>query len=323
MRRALVVGINNYPGSAKLNGCINDASALGAVLETHGNGDPNFAVRLCTDVATKGELIKLLKDLFSADDEVALFYFSGHGFENELGTYLVTPDIEKYDLGVSMGDLMTIVNGSKARNRIIILDCCHSGAAGTTKIIGTESSIINNGVTILTASKSDQLSMEVNGHGVFTNLLVDALQGGAADIRGDITPGSIYSYIDQALGYWQQRPVFKTNISEFIALRHIDPRVPKETLRKIIKYFPNPEDQFQLDPSFEDTNTEAEKQPSVPPYAVEENVAIFKDLQKLQSVGLVAPVNTPFMFFAAMESKSCRLTSLGAHYWRLAKGKKI
>jgi hypothetical protein len=322
MRRAYAVGINSYPGNP-LRGCINDASAFGAIMETHGNGDPNFAVKLYTDVPTAGKLLEILDTLFKYDDEAVLFYFSGHGFDNDLGTYLVTPDATKMDVGVAMADILAMANRSPAKNKIIILDCCHSGAMGTAPVIGNSASMISKGVTILTASKSDESAMEVNGHGVFTNLLIDALQGGAADIRGDITPGSIYSYIDQALGQWEQRPVFKTNITEFISLRNIQPKVPKETIRKIIHYFPNPEDEFQLDPSYEDTNSPEVDHKLIEPYAIPENVAVFKDLQKFQSVGLVVPVDTPYMYFAAIESKSCRLTALGYHYWRLVRQKKI
>ncbi len=54
MRKALVIGINNYP-TAPLRGCINDASAFGGIIETNGNGSPNFDVRLITDVPTKAE----------------------------------------------------------------------------------------------------------------------------------------------------------------------------------------------------------------------------------------------------------------------------
>lgn len=322
MRKALVVGINNYP-AAPLRGCINDASALGTVMETHGNGDPNFDVRLHTDVPTRGKLTELIQTLFSGENEISLFYFSGHGFENEIGTHLVTPDATKLNMGVSMDELLMMANNSIAKNKIIILDCCNSGFAGSSKLISGNASLISKGVTILTASKEDESAMEVNGHGVFTNLLIDALQGGAADIRGDITPGSIYSYIDQALGAWEQRPVFKTNITEFISLRKITPKVHIEVLRKIIQYFPEPGHEFSLNPSYEDTNSDKVKHSVIKPFAKAGNVSVFKDLQKFQSVGLVVPVNTPYMYFAAMESKSCRLTALGYHYWRLVKAKRI
>jgi hypothetical protein len=48
-----------------------------------------------------------------------------------------------------------------------------------------------------------------------------------------------------------------------------------------------------------------------------------KDLQKFEGVGLVIPVGEEHMYFAAMNSKSCRLTALGFQYWRLAKEKKL
>ena len=70
-----------------------------------------------------------------------------------------------------------------------------------------------------------------------------------------------------------------------------------------------------------DTNKETVEHNVIEPHAKDENVLVFKDLQKLQSVGLVVPVDSEYMYFAAMESKACRLTALGNHYWRLVKDK--
>ncbi len=321
MRKALIVGINDYP-YAPLRGCINDASGLGCILETNGDGSPNFDVMLETDVKTKSALKEMIDSLFSGDAITALFYFSGHGYISNTGGYIVTPDYKKYDEGVSMDEILTIANKSKIKNKIIILDCCHSGAMGTPEITG-KAAYIGDGISILTASKKDEVSIEVNGRGVFTNLLLDALQGGAADVQGRITPGSIYSYIDQALGAWDQRPVFKTNITQFTIVREVNPPVPKEILRKIIEYFPDSTSEFSLDPSFEYTNSEGAEHKLKEPYAKPENVAVFKNLQKFQSIGLVTPVNAEYMYFAAMNSQSCKLTALGYHYWRLVKDKRI
>jgi hypothetical protein len=321
MRKALCVGINNYP-SSPLRGCINDASSIATLLEAHGNGSPNFDIKLETDIQTKSKLLELISQLFSGDCETAVFFFSGHGFINELGGYLVTPDHQKYDMGISMDDLLKIVNLSKIKDKIIILDCCHSGAMGSPELTGGACQI-QDGVSILTASRDDEPSMEINGHGVFTALLLDALQGGAADLRGSISPGSIYAYIDQALGPWDQRPVFKTNVTRFVSLREVAPQIPPEIIRKIVDYFPTPQDDFRLDPSFEDTNSKTITHKVIDPYAKTENVVIFKELQKLQSVGLVVPVGADHMYFAAMESKSCKLTSLGYHYWQLVKNKRM
>jgi len=316
MRKALVVGINDYP-TAPLNECVNDASKVAELLETNGNASPNFDVRIEKNVQTKSELKKMIVELFSGSNTVALLYFSGHGYINELGGYLVTPDHKEYDEGISMDEILKLANNSNDKDKIIIFDCCHSGAFGSPSI-AQGSAYLKEGISILTSSKSSEPSVEIEGEGsLFTNLLLGALNGGAADLRGHISPGGIYAYIDQALSSWKQRPVFKTNVTRFTSLREVEPQVPTDVLRKVIDYFPTPTQEYSLDPSYEDTNTD------IQPYAKKENIAIFKNLQKLQSVGLVVPVDSPYMYFAAMESKSCKLTSLGHHYWRLAKNKRI
>lgn len=322
MKKALIIGINNYPKSP-LRGCINDAAGIASILEINGDGSPNFAVRLETDVQTKSELKTMIVELFSGDADTFLLYFSGHGYLNEIGGYIVTPDHKKYDEGISMDEILILANNaSPKKDKIIILDCCFSGAFGSPKI-SSGASNLHEGVTILTASREDEPAKEINGHGVFTNLLLDALQGGAADLRGHISPGSVYSYIDQALGPWEQRPVFKTNVTRFTSLRTISPQVPLNILRKIIEYFPIPEQEYKLDPSYEDTNSNSIKHEVIEPFAKPENVAIFKNLQKFQSVGLVVPDRADYMYFAAMNSTSCKLTALGLHYWRLVKDKRI
>jgi len=314
MRKALVVGIGNIE-NMKLEGAINDANAISAVLETDGDGSPNFDVKLITDMKkeiTKSDLKGVIKELFEGDYETALFYFSGHGFLNDVGGYIVTSDYKNNDEGISMDEILTLTNQSKIKNKIIILDCCHSGKFGNSNLTGSNTSI-NQGVTILTASKDSESAVEINGQGVFTALLLQALSGGASDLRGSITPGSVYAYIDQALGPWSQRPVFKTNVSEFVSLRKINPPIPLEILRKIIEYFKSPEEEYKLNPSYEYTDESA----------IDENATIFKNLQKFERVGLIVPVGEEHMYYAAMNSKSCKLTALGLHYWRLVKNKKI
>lgn len=325
MKKALVVGIENFKEMA-LEGAINDANAVAATLGTNGDGSPNFDVVLVTDMekeVTKSDLKGLIRTLFDGEHETALFYFSGHGHLNDIGGYIVTSDYKPDDEGIPMDEILTLANKSKIKNRVIILDCCRSGKFGSSNLIDEKSTIIRNGVTILTASKDTENALEINGHGLFTSLLLQALRGGASDLRGEITPGSVYAYIDQALGPWSQRPIFKTNVSEFISLRSIDPPIPLNTLRKITDYFSSPEEHFALDPSYEDTNTKEVNHKVIAPYSNSKNVAVFKDLQKMQSVGLVVPLDTAFMYFAAMDSKSCRLTALGYHYWNLVKNKKI
>lgn len=61
----------------------------------------------------------------------------------------------------------------------------------------------------------------------------------------------------------------------------------------------------------------------IEPYATIENTKIFSELQKLEGIGLVVPVEEEHMYYAAMNSKSCELTAVGKQYWRLVKEKRI
>lgn len=322
MRKALVVGIDDY-GANSLAGCCNDSNSVKELLSRNDNGEPNFDVRQANNIKTKAELRRLIEECFSGDAEVALFYYSGHGYIDSVGGYLATPDFSQYDPGVSLADILSIANSSKCKERIIILDSCHSGFLGSIDTTNQDTAVINEGVTILTASRNSEVSMEINGHGIFTTLLVEALNGGAADITGHISAGGIYAFIDKALGPWEQRPIFKTNVTRFTAIRKVAPQVELKVIRKLTKYFPDENAEMQLDPSFEPTNTDNYRHEIVKPYASNINTSIFSDLQKLEGIGLVVPTGEQHMYFAAMNSKSCHLTPMGKQYWRLVSGNKI
>jgi hypothetical protein len=324
MRIALVVGINYYEHGGNLYGCVNDAYSVKAVLERHDGGSVNFDCRLLTgtgptETVKRGELKDQISALFKADADIALFYFAGHGHIEATGGYLLTSDATRGDEGVSLTEILTIANSSLAKNRIIILDSCHSGIAGTPPEASQLASL-SEGLTVLTASTKDQYASEENGRGIFTTLLVDALNGSAANLTGDITPGSIYAHIDQSLGAWEQRPVFKTNVKQFVSLRKTTPAIAIEDLRMITTLFLSPGFLFQLDPTFE---PEIKGRDESMPDPIEENTRIFSILQKYNRLNMLVPDGAAHMWNAAMESKSCRLTALGEHYRRLVEKNRI
>jgi hypothetical protein len=174
---------------------------------------------------------------------------------------------------------------------------------------------LTEGLTILTASTAEQYASETNGSGVFTTLFVDALSGAAGNLVGDVTPGSVYAHIDQSLGPWEQRPVFKTNVKSFVSLRKVQAPIGLSDLQKINAFFPSSGFVFKLDPSFEPERNGGEPVTIPPPNP--DNTAKFVILQKYNRVGLVVPVDAPHMWHAAMSSTGCKLTVLGEHYRRL------
>ncbi|WP_425415866.1 caspase family protein [Pandoraea oxalativorans] len=55
MRMALIVGINYYEHSNALYGCVDDAHAVKAVLERHGDGSINFDCNMFGSLSITGE----------------------------------------------------------------------------------------------------------------------------------------------------------------------------------------------------------------------------------------------------------------------------
>jgi hypothetical protein len=158
-------------------------------------------------------------------------------------------------------------------------------------------------VSLLAASRSDQVAAETD-RGRFSTFLAGALDGGAADVVGRVTIAGVYSYLDESFGAWDQRPAFKANVDRLHELRRCRPAVPLPELRQISELFPSADHVLPLDPSYEPSS-----EPRDP-----EHERVFSTLQKYRSAKLLEPVDAEHMYFAAMESKACRLTPLGRHY---------
>lgn len=324
MRIALVVGINYYQHGSPLFGCVDDAYAVQAVLERHDGGGVNFDCKLLsgtgpTDLVNRSDLKDSIEELFKKDAEVALLYFAGHGHIEASGGYILASEARRGDEGVSLSEILTYANSSPAKNKIIILDSCHSGIAGSMPA-DDRIATLSEGLTVLTASTKDQYATEKDGRGVFTTLLVDALNGSAANLTGDVTPGSIYAHIDQSLGAWEQRPVFKTNVKQFVSLRKVSPPISINDLRRLIDFFPTAGFEYRLDPTYE---PELKGRDNGMPDPIKEHTQIFSILQQYNRLNLLVPVGATHMWNAAMENKSCKLTALGEHYRRLVEKDRV
>ncbi|MFT6449549.1 MAG: hypothetical protein ACJAW8_001915 [Oleispira sp.] len=320
MRKGLFIGINHYEHINSLSGCENDAIEMASILSAHASGSPNFHRNVLTSsdqVVSKKKITSEIKNLFSGESDVALLYFAGHGhFDDNVDEgSLIPQNFEDAEDGLRISDILFWASKATGiKNKIIILDCCQAGSAGQNSQMKGNPSLLADGMTILTACKKDEYAQEKGGHGVFTGLLIQALQGGAADVLGNITPGSMYAFVDSALGPWQQRPVFKTNVSSFISLKEMAPKVSLDTLRNLPKWFPEAESMYSLDPSYE---------PDEKGVFDEEKGKIFAQLQNCNRHSLVEPVDAEHMYYAAMNSTGCRLTVLGNYYRELAIGEKI
>jgi hypothetical protein len=312
MKRALLIGIDSYNNFSDLGGCVNDVNALEPLLSRNEDDSPNFDRQKRTSATggvTRDALLDDLDALFAGGAELAILYFAGHGDGSGDDVALVTEDGTNGTPGIAFSEVMTKVVNSPVGEVVVILDCCFAGAAGGIPQLGTTTTALRNGVSILMASRGDQTAAETGpGRGLFSTYLCGALEGGAADVLGKVTVAGLYSYLDESFGAWDQRPMFKTNVDRLNVIRACKPAVPLPELRELKELFPVADHVFPLDPSYEDT-----EEPRNP-----EHEAVFKTLQKYRAAKLVDPVGEEHMYYAATNSTGCQLTPLGRHYWHMA-----
>ena len=317
VNKALIVGIDHYDW-APLRGCVADAKAMEQVLSRHEDGSRNFHCKTVVSGdrnrrVTEAQLRKEIREFFQGVGDIALFYFSGHGSEDNLGGYLVAQDSEKYSLGLPFSELLQVAQQCvEFREIFIILDCCYSGAIPSPNDAGSLGGgmlLPRKGISILTASRPEQYSMERGGRGVFTRILEKGLEGNAADLLGHVTVAGLYHYADRMLGPFKQRPMFKAHVSGFKILRQCSPKVFEEELRRLPDLFASEDAELPLDPSYA---------PGLAPQHVAHE-RTYGQLRRLVQAGLVEPLGVDDLADAAKQRKACRLTSQGRAYWSIVK----
>ena len=122
--RALLIGEENY--ETVLNGPINDIGAMNNMLS--GMTSMNWDVFMQAE-ATRDEIVSLISLAFAdaTENDVSLFYYSGHGVTGSGDYYsgaLMTVDYNYIPMQ-DLAELLSVVPGKV----IVILDSCGSGAA--------------------------------------------------------------------------------------------------------------------------------------------------------------------------------------------------
>jgi hypothetical protein len=146
-------------------------------------------------------------------------------------------------------------------------------------------------------------------YSAFTELVLSALDGGAANVRGQLSAAAIYGYVEQAFGSWQQQPMYKSHAHQLSPLRLCNASVSDELLRQLPTLFRSPYAKFAMDPSFEYTTEQANQ----------DNVHTFDLFKKLRNSNLLTTEDELDLYFVALQSIYVQLTPLGKFYWRLAK----
>jgi hypothetical protein len=144
---ALLVGIDAYPAPLPpLRGCANDVRAFAEVLGGRVGPDQHLSVQVLTDQqATRAAVIEQFRQHLgqAGPDDVALFYYSGHGSQEQTPPELwdIEPDhldetlvlVDSREPGqwdLADKELAGLIKGvsRSGAHLVVILDCCHSGS---------------------------------------------------------------------------------------------------------------------------------------------------------------------------------------------------
>jgi hypothetical protein len=52
-------------------------------------------------------------------------------------------------------------------------------------------------------------------------------------VRGQVSAAAIYAYVEQALGPWDQRPIYKSNATQLSPIRYCTPDIEDDELRRL------------------------------------------------------------------------------------------
>jgi hypothetical protein len=135
-RLALCIGIDEYPGNARLHGCVNDANLWGSTLQSMG-----FQVSYLHDqAATHDAILRSIGAIVkrAAAGDVVVVQYAGHGAyvddtsgdeDDGRDEVLVPVDYQRPDKLLADDDLWTVLQaGAPGAIITVFMDCCHSAS---------------------------------------------------------------------------------------------------------------------------------------------------------------------------------------------------
>jgi WD40 repeat protein len=214
----VAVGINQYKNPRMvLSYARPDAQSFIEVMEKKGTLFKNVELHTLYDQeASRTNILRKLDELASKihPEDVFVFYYAGHGSMVDNQFYFIpTESLRLYDAGslkteaIDAGMFQEKLKNIRALKQLIIMDACQSG--GSVELLATrgaseEKAIAqlsrSAGIHVMASAGSDQFATEFAelGHGLFTYLLLKALQGDAdgAPKDGKVTIYELKSYLD-------------------------------------------------------------------------------------------------------------------------------
>lgn len=232
-KRALLIGIDIYQpvnvaevektrgGWTNLDGCVNDAQAIGEIIKSRFGFDEGNIASLYNQDAKRDRIIRAMEKLIaeSQKGDIVFIYYAGHGSQ-VYNSKSIESAGDKQDESIVPADMLDIRDKELAQlfNRLLdkgvtltmIFDSCHSGSiargsstpeiAKNRHINGNTSDAMDasdplkpedRGALIFSAAQPEQLAKEAvddagNPHGAFTVALIKALNSSPVNEPSEI-----------------------------------------------------------------------------------------------------------------------------------------
>ena len=210
---AIVVGIGQYLDLPEAQFAERDAEAVKTQLIALGFPSRNV-VHLSGEKAGYKSIEKFVETWLprnTSENSRVVFYFSGHGAPDPQGgkAYLLPYDGDPNFLentGYPLKRLYQKLEELKAKEVVVVLDSCFSGAGGRSLlakgarplVVSVDTQAPASGrLEVFAAASSDQITstLDEQGHGTFTYYFLKGITGGARGPGGAVTVQGLYDYL--------------------------------------------------------------------------------------------------------------------------------
>ena len=233
--KAILLGVSYYPtlNLEPLPLCKNDIFSVRTAL-INGLKVDSHDIILCgkNGYVTIEDMVNALKLILnhSTPHDTLIFYFSGHGGKNTLAFS---------DNFLNLQNLIEVIESTPLKNKIIILDSCHSGSFSVHSpaqmaLSETVESFAGKGYAVLASCGSEQNSgfNPDRPISLYTSFLCDALNNPFLIRQGKKSLESINQAIFQYATAWNRKgnsriqdPIFRSNIGGtiYFEVQHYNP----------------------------------------------------------------------------------------------------
>ncbi|MBM3188313.1 MAG: caspase family protein, partial [Chloroflexi bacterium] len=216
-KRALLIGINDYPNMPKLNGAVNDARLMAGLLKSSFGFMPGNMTLLLDEQATRQSLLAAFERLLRRvkDDDAVVFFYSGwgHRLPDPTGRWPngMVSTLMPYDVGADGGGQVTydelcerLLQLKAAKPYLtLIIDTNYAGTIGPCLDADPH---LRERTVFLGACRTDEFAYESRfgdvSHGMFSYTLSQALvsAGPKATYR------QVFEQVSQVLARSRQHP---------------------------------------------------------------------------------------------------------------------